>query len=513
MLLEVPQNDQANRAVEFINQLTHTKGRWAKQPFNLRPWQEIIIRRLFGTLTEDGLRQYKTALWFMPRKNGKSELAAAIALYCLCSEPEASGEIYSAAADREQASLIFRVASSMVRNDPTLSRLCRIVDSQRVIEYQPTRSVYRAIPADAPHAHGFDASAVIVDELHTQRTRELWDVLTTSFGSRLQPLAVGISTAGVDRESLAYQLYTRARQVRDGITEDATVFPVIYEAPEDADWTNEQVWYDANPALGDFRSLADMRDLFREAQQVPARETVFRQLYLNQWVQSASRWLSSEAWKACGTEPVLPNDLRGLSCTAGLDLAYRDDFAALVLLFELDGIYKLLPFFWLPEEGKRDLSKPPHCNWVRGGHVIVSPGESTHFPSIRDKITELGKLYQIRAIAVDPWNARQLASELIDDGFEIVEFAQTMRNFNEPTKEFETLVKAKKLHHGNHPILSWMADNVCVEQDASGNYRPSKKKSTEKIDGIVAGIMALAMHTQQPAEEASIYETYGNLSL
>jgi phage terminase large subunit-like protein len=257
-----------------------------------------------------------------------------------------------------------------------------------------------------------------------------------------------------------------------------------------------------------------MRAMAKEAQEVPARENVFRQLYLNQWTDSATRWISTEVWEACGQDSIDPAELKGRECYAGLDLAYRDDFAALVLVFPCDeGSFALLPFFWIPEEGKRDLRTPPLAGWIKQELVNVSPGSSTDFGAIRTRINELGQDFQIKSIAVDPWNARQLSSELIEDGFEVNEFRQNMLNFNEPTKQFEVLAKARKLRHSNHPVLRWMMSNVVVEHDSSGNYRPSKKKSSEKIDGIVACIMGLAMAIGDTTNSASMYEEPGQLAI
>jgi phage terminase large subunit-like protein len=488
----MPQNDQADRTVGFINGLTHTKGQWARQPFNLRTWQESIVRRLFGTVRPDGLRQYRTAFISFPRKQGKTELASAIALYLLMAEAEAGGQVYSAATDREQAGLVFHVAAAMIRNDPDLSAVCRIVDSHKKITYVPTDSTYRALAADADHHHGYDASCVVADEVHAWKDRALWDVLKTSMGARRQPLMLAITTAGYDRHSLCWELYDYACKVKDGVILDPAFLPVIYEAPADADWTDEAVWHAANPALGDFRSLDEMRQSFREAREIPAKEMVFRRLYLNQWTESAARWIPLDVWDRCA-EPFDLEILDGRPCTAGLDLAYRDDVAALVLLFQLDDAYFLLPRFWLPEEGRRDLTRPPFDSWVRSGLIETTPGNSTDFGAIRRTINDLSRSFQILKLAVDPWNGRQLSIELIDDGFEVEEFAQTLRNFNEPTKTFEALVKAGRVRHAGNPVLRWMASNVCIESDASGNYRPSKKKSSEKIDGIVAALMALAL--------------------
>jgi phage terminase large subunit-like protein len=499
---EIPMNAAANRAVKFINNLTHAKGaRWAKKKFNLREWQENrIIRPLFGTTRADGTRQYRKALLALSRKNGKTEIGAAIALYMLAGENEEGGEIYSAATDREQASLVFNVAAQMVKNDPTLSRHCQITESRRQIVYKPTNSIYRAIPADAPHAHGYNASCLIYDELHAAPNSELWDVLTTSMGARTNPLTLAITTAGHDRNSICYKVWDYARQVRDGVIPDPSFLPIIFETPPEADWTDEATWALANPALGDFRSIEEMRELFNEAQHMPARENVFRQLYLNQWCDSSVRWIASEAWDAC-REDFDMGDLDGQECYAALDLAYRSDFAALVLLFPRDGEYRLLPFFWLPREGNRDLRKEPTAGFVRQALVELTPGASTDFGLIRKRIGELGKRFNIKRIAVDPWNARQLSSELMDDGFDVLDFQQTMKNFSEPTKEFEALVKGKKIHHDGNALMRWMISNTVIDTDSSGNYRPSKKKSCEKVDGVVAAIMALAL-CLDPVEEA-----------
>jgi phage terminase large subunit-like protein len=504
-------NEHADRAVRFINNLTHAKSHWARKKFDLRGWQEGFVRQLFGTIAPDGLRQYRKALLALARKNGKSELAAAIGLFMLISEPEEGGEIYCAATDREQASLVFNVAAQMVKNDATLSRHCQITESRRQIKYGPTNSILRAIPADAPHAHGYNASALIYDELHAAPNAELWNVLTTSMGARRQPLTLAITTAGYDRHSICYTVWDYARKVRDGIIDDPSFLPAIFEAPEDADWKSEEVWRLANPALGDFRDIKEMRELFREAQHMPARETVFKQLYLNQWVESAVRWIGSDAWDACAAGFDLAA-LDGHHCYAGLDLAYRSDFAALALLFPIDGHYHLLPFFFLPKEGGRELTNEPTAGFLRQNLVELTPGQSTDFGIIRRRINELHERFDIRRIAVDPWNARQLSSELLEDGLEVMEFPQNMRNFNEPTKAFESAIKARQVHHDGNAVMRWMVANTMVEVDTSGNYRPCKKKSTEKIDGVVASIMSLAAATAEP-EFKSIYREPGNLSL
>ena len=289
-----------SKKVRLINQLTHTKGPFAGQPFNLRPWQEkAIIRPLFAINRKTGLRQYRTCLLMMPRKNGKTELCAALAIDGLLFDDEIGAEVYSAANDREQASLCFNVAAQMIRNDPELADACEIVDSQKRIIHRKSGSMYRAISAEAYTKHGLNASRVIYDELHAATTRELFDVLASSTGARLQPLVIVISTAGYDRESILWELYQHAKKVQDTPSLDPSFLSVIYEAPIDADWTDEKVWRAANPALGDFRSLEEMRAAAQRAKEIPAQENAFRRLYLNQWTEQASRWIPLAAWDAC----------------------------------------------------------------------------------------------------------------------------------------------------------------------------------------------------------------------
>ena len=288
----------AARAIRLVNQLTHTKGPFAGQPFTLRPWQLAILKRLFKT-RPDGLRQYRTCLLMLPRKNGKSELCAALAIYFLLFDNEIGAEVYSAAADKDQAALVFNVAAQMIRNDPELEAQCEIIDSQKRIVHRKSGSFYRAISAEAYSKHGFNASVVIYDELHAAQTRELWDVLSTSQGARSQPLMMAITTAGYDRHSILWELYAHARKVAENPSLDPTFLPILYEAPIDADWTSEKVWKAANPALGDFRSLEEMRIACARAKEIPAQENTFRRLYLNQWTEQAARWIQMPSWDAC----------------------------------------------------------------------------------------------------------------------------------------------------------------------------------------------------------------------
>jgi len=284
--------------IAFINRLTHTKGKFAGQPFNLRPWQVKILKQIFKK-RRDGLRQYRTCLLMLPRKNGKSELAAAIALYGLLADGEAGAEVYSAAADKDQAGIVFGVAAQMIRNDPQLAQACYIVDSQKRIEYQPSASFYRALSAEAYSKHGYSSHLCVYDELHAASDRRLYDVLSTSTGGRTQPLMLVISTAGFDKHSILYELYAHAKAVQENPALDPSFLPLIFEAPADANWKSERVWKKCNPALGDFRSLEEMRAACARAVAIPAQENTFKRLYLNMWTEQQSRWISLDAWDRC----------------------------------------------------------------------------------------------------------------------------------------------------------------------------------------------------------------------
>jgi phage terminase large subunit-like protein len=482
---------QAARAVRLINQLTHTKGLFAQQPFNLRPWQKRIVKRLF-TQRPDGRRQYRTCLLMLPRKNGKTELAAALAVYFLLFDGEIGGEVYSAAADKDQAALVFHVAAQMIRNDPELEAVCEIIDSQKRIVHRASGSFYRAISAEAYSKHGFNASVVIYDELHAAPSRELWDVLATSQGARAQPLMIAITTAGYDRHSILWELYTHAKKVEADPTLDPTFLPILFDAPAEADWTDERVWKQANPALGDFRSLEEMRTMCARAQEIPAQENTFRRLYLNQWTEQAARWIALAAWDACKTDPAPLIGRRGY---VGMDLSATKDLTALVAVFPDDDGFDVRAAFFVPRDAIRQRvtrDRVPYDHWAQDGHLTATSGNTVDYEAVRRTLQEWAEVYDVRQVAFDPWNATDLVTRLKDqDGFDCVPMRQGFASLSSPTKALETAILSRRLRHDGHPVLRWNMANVSVETDAAGNIKPSKKVSTERIDGVAALVMAV----------------------
>jgi phage terminase large subunit-like protein len=498
--------------IAFINGLTHTKGAFARQTFNLRPWQVEIVRQIFQT-GPDGRRQYRTVLLMLPRKNGKTELAAAIALYGLLADGEAGAEVYSAAADRDQAGLVFGVAAQMIRNDPALDAACYIVGSQKRIEHAASGSIYRAISAEAYSKHGFNTSLCVYDEMHAAGNRELYDVLSTSMGARDQPQMIIISTAGYDRHSILWELYAHAKKVQERPSLDPTFLPLIYEAPEGADWMDRAVWQACNPALGDFRSLADMTILAQRAQAIPAQENVFRRLYLNQWTEQASRWLSLAAWDAC----VVPIDraaLRGRRCFIGLDLSSTKDLTAAVAVFpEEGGRFQVLARCFVPGDAMRERvarDHVPYDQWAAADQLSTVPGPTMgNYAPVRATLLAWAAEFDVHMIAVDPWNATALVADLEQqDGFTVVPIRQGFGSLSAPTKSLEQHVLAKTLEHDGDPVLRWCISNIAVEMDAAGNLKPSKDKSSERIDAVVALIMAVDLLDRHARESAPSYDAW-----
>jgi len=506
---------KANRAIQFIELLKHTKGEWAGQQFILMDWQRDIIRKLFGTVNPDGTRQYRTCYIELPRKNGKTTLSAAIALFLLFADGEVGGEIYSAANDRGQASLVFNEAASMVRQDPYLIKQCKIIDSQKRIAHYAMNSFYCAISAEAYSKFGYNAHGIIYDELHASPDRELWDVLTTSTGARKQPLTVVITTAGYDRNSICWEQHDYACKVRDGIIDDPTFLPVIYAAPENADWTDEEVWHKCNPALDVFRSLDEMRTLCNKAKETPALEMTFRRLYLNQWTTSAERWMPMDKWDACAGV-VNEEGLKGRLCYAGLDLAATTDLTALSLVFPDENSLDVVMRFWIPDDTAREKERRdrvPYLTWAQQGFIKLTEGNVIDYGYIKQELLELREIFNIQEIAFDRWGATKLVQELQDEGFTVVPFGQGYASMSPPTKELMTLVLSQKIRHGGHPILRWNADNMVVAQDPAGNLKPDKAKATQKIDGVVALIMAIDRASRHQQEGVSIYEQRGLITL
>lgn len=499
----------AERAVAFFAEcLTHTTGEWRGQPFVLADWQaDRIVRPLFGWKRADGTRRYRTAFIAVPRKAGKTTLAAGLALYAAFADGEPGAQVINAAADREQARLCFDIARQMVEAEPEL--LSRADVFKNAITLPEMGSSYRVLSSDAYTKHGLNCHYIGADELHCWPGRELWDTLVTSTGARRQPLTVVTTTAGYDRHSLCYELWEHARKVRDGIIEDPSFLPVLFAADEDDDWKDPAIWAKAHPGYG----ITVQRDYFEQecakAQATPAYENSFRRLLLNQWTEQDSRWLAMDAWDGCRGE--LP-ELQGRECWAGLDLASTTDLSAFVLAFHVGDKLILKPHFWIPEDTIRERvrrDRVPYDQWVAQGLITATPGALTDYDYIRRDIGELAERYQLREVAFDRWNATQLTTQLAGDGLALVGFGQGFASMAGPSRELERRIVGRELLHDGNPVLRWMVSNVTVEMDPAGNLKPSKAKSTERIDGVVAACMAIGRWQQAEAAPVDPYASRG----
>mgnify|MGYP001138238995 FL=1 len=530
----------ADYAVAFIENLCHTKGTWAGKPFELIDWQEQIIRDLFGTLKPNGYRQFNTAYIEIPKKQGKSELAAAVALLLTCGDGEERAEVYGCAADRQQAAIVFDVAADMVRMCPALSKRVKILASQKRLIYTPTNSFYQVLSAEAYSKHGFNIHGVVFDELHTQPNRKLFDVMTKGSGdARMQPLYFLITTAGTDTHSICYETHQKAKDIIEGRKIDPTFYPVIYGADESDDWTDPKVWKKANPSLDITVGIDKVKAACESAKQNPGEENAFRQLRLNQWVKQAVRWMPMEKWDKCAFA-VDEDELEGRVCYGGLDLSSTTDITTFVLVFppslggaasvprlgdgfatsccpplDEDDKYIILPYFWIPEDNltlRVNRDHVPYDVWERQGYLQTTEGNVVHYGFIEQFIERLGERFNIREIAFDRWGAVQMVQNLEGMGFTVVPFGQGFKDMSPPTKELMKLVLEQKIAHGGHPVLRWNMDNIYIRTDPAGNIKTDKEKSTEKIDGAVATIMALDRAIRCGNDHgASVYDDRGIL--
>lgn len=487
----------AARVIEFFSFLRHSKGEMSGQAFVLEPWQAFIVGSLFGWRTKAGPRRFRTAYVEVPRKNGKSTLSAGIALFLAFVDGEAGAEVYCAATKRDQARIVFEEAQRMVRSSPSLKK--RITSFVGNLHVAATAQKLQPLGADADSMDGLNIHGAIVDELHAHKTRSMVDVLETATGARTQPLIFYITTAGYDRHSVCWERHAYGERVLEGSIEDDATFAYIVAADESDDWRSPAIWAKANPNLGVSVKKDDLERKVRRAVEIPAEQNAFRRLHLNQWTEQEVRWLDMGAWNDCAG-PVgwkeLREELRGETCWLGMDLASTLDVTAVVAWFPEQCVF--LPWFWIPAEGMRarvERDRVPYDVWAGEGAVFVTPGEVTDQDEVeRFILNELATAYQVREVAFDPWNATQIAMHLQAAGAQTVSIGQTIAMMAEAVKRLEELVVSRKLVHGDHPVLRWMASNAETRSDPYGNRKIVKpdRGSAKRVDGMVAGVMAMS---------------------
>jgi phage terminase large subunit-like protein len=501
---EKPGLSRAERVIRFIETLPVTAGPLVGTTLQLRPWQKRFIRAVYKT-NKAGKRLVRTAVLSVARKNGKTQLAAALCL-CALSGPEAEprGECYSVACTRFQASRVFAEMVAIITKVPWLNERINIVRFRKELEDMINGSTFAVLSADVAPVHGLSPSFVCYDELAQVPSRALYDALGTALGARAQPLIIVISTQAARDEAPMSELIDYGLRIERGEITDSGFHLTFYAAPPASDPWKAATWRKANPALGDFRSLEDVQTLARRAQRMPSSEMSFRNLILNQRVDATSQFINMVTWKMCG-KPVDSSHLEGRPCFAGLDLGATKDMTALVLVFPADdGTFDILPFCFLPGETlqqREDTDGMPYRVWAQQGYLLTCPGRTIDPGVVAAKIAELHGIYNVRTLAFDRWRIEDIKRELsaIGCSVELVPWGQGFKDMGPAVDVLERLVEEGKLHHGGHPVLTMAAGNAKIELDAAGNRKLSKRRSQGRIDPLVALAMALGCATRPAA--------------
>ncbi len=513
--------ERAQLSIDFFHEhLQFIEGEKAGQPFILELWQQSILANMFGWMRPDGTRRYREAFLFVPRKNGKTPFAAGIVDFVAFVDGEPGAQIYSSAGEKDQAALIYRHAAGMIARNPELAKRSTCYKTYKSIEYNGGDCFYKALTAEANTKHGQNTHLVINDELHVHTNRDLIDTLETSTASRREPLIIHITTAGFDKLSICYEKYDYACKVRDGIFDDPKFFPVIYEALVDDDWTDEKVWYKANPNLGVSVSFDYFQNACSVAQDIPAKENTFKRLHLNIWTEQETRWLSMTKWGEC-TGSYNEKDLIGHSCYGGLDLSKCHDITAFSMEFNINNCPATLSRFWIPRDNahareKRD--KVPYSMWEKQGFITMTDGDVIDYNWIIKDIMEDFEKFDVQKVAFDRHNFEAVRQRFMGLGCDEEMFISHGQGFLAMTssmESYETSVRDGTYIHNSNPIMTWMASNVAVKDDGYGNIRPVKpeSKSAKKIDGIVSAVMARTLSLIEPPPEKSVYEDRGIIAL
>lgn len=510
--------DRAMVYVEFIEgYLTHIEGKVAGQPYMLQEHEAAIILNLFGWYSVvTGYRRYREALYFVPRKNSKSTLAACIVNAVMFCDHERGMQNYSLGANLEQANVIRRIANAQVQANPELLKRVKVYKTTKSFELLTDGSIYRALTADADTKHGLNAHLVLADEIHAYPNSELIDVLKTSMGARTEPLMIYTTTSDYERESACNTIYDYACKVRDGVIDDPTFLPIIYEisqAEVEADpdcWKKPEVWARANPMLGKSVSVEFLQKECLRAQQDPSFENVFKRLYLNIKTETSERMISSERWDKCNG----PISFAGRPVVgAGLDIGSTSDMTSLCLLFKREGEgYDAKWWHWIPRKRALEYetkNRFPFTAWERDGVVELLPGDQIDYSVVRARLNEIAKGFPIRDLAVDPlFQGVELCQNLVNDGWNVTYFKCNYTNMTGPTAELLRFINAGQFGHGDNPIMRWQASNAVLIRNHTGCQRPGKAQSDGKIDGIVTAVMALAMALQLK-QQTSVYTLRG----
>ena len=485
----------ADNLCGFIERLPHVKGPLAGEPIQLEPWQAFILTTVFGWVKPDGKRRFRRSYIEVPRGNAKSTLSSALALYMLTADQEGGAEVYSLATTRDQARIVFGDAQTMARRSPGFRRRFSVEVGAHNMHVLASGSKFEALSAEGSTLDGLNIHFGCVDELHAHKTRTVYDVVETGTGKRDNSLLWVITTAGSNRAGICYEVRTFVSKLLDGVFEDDTQFGIIYGLDDGDDWTSENALIKANPNWGISVRPEILGPLQAKAMQLPSAVNNFKTKHLNEWVNADTAWMDMRAWDACADTSLEIDNFIGQPCWIGLDLASKTDIAALILIFahpEIADAYLTFGKYYLPEDTVHGAGNSQYSGWMRIDRLTVTPGNVIDFSWIEADLLDMASRFAIQAVAFDPFQATQLSTRMLAEGLPMIEVRPTVLNFSEPMKILEALVLQKKLAHDGDPVLTWMASNVVAHLDVKDNIYPRKERPENKIDGIVALIMALS---------------------
>lgn len=497
----------ADNLCAFIERLPHVKGPLASQPISLEPWQVFILSTVFGWVKADGKRRFRRSYIEVPRGNAKSTLSSAVALYMLAADREGGAEVYSLATTRDQARIVFGDAQTMARKSPGFRSRFNVEVGAHNMHVLASGSKFEALSAEGSTLDGLNIHFGCVDELHAHKTRTVYDVVETGTGKRDNSLLWVITTAGSNRSGICYEIRTFVNRLLEGLFEDDSQFGIIYGLDDNDDWTSESALIKANPNWNVSVRPEVLLPLQAKAMQMPSAANNFKTKHLNEWVNADTAWMDMRAWDACAEPGLSENDFLGEPCHVGLDLASKVDIAAKAKIFQRDGKFHVFLNYYLPESAVDEGRNSQYSGWARQGLLTVTPGNVTDFDQIEAELVADASRFQIVEVPFDPFQATQLSSHLIAQGLPMVEMRPTVLNFSEPMKQLEALVLQKRLVHNGDPILAWMISNVVCHRDAKDNIYPRKEREENKIDGVVALIMALGRQMVHNNASATVIDT------
>ncbi|HRC61640.1 MAG TPA: terminase large subunit [Dehalococcoidia bacterium] len=488
---------RAAYVIEFFGFLVQFEGEWANQPFHLEPWQMFIVWVAFGWYRADGTRRFRYAYVELPRKNGKTTVAAGIALFLLIADGEAGAQVYVAATKKDQARIAFNAASEIARATPALRAAGRLKNEKAAVAVPSTASSLRPLSSDHSTMDGLNPSGAIIDELHEHKTPEVVQKLRTATGARRQPLLWMITTAGIATECVGYNEHKYARNILDRVFEDDAYFALIASADAEDDWASPATWAKANPNYGVSVKPPMLADMARRAVNDPSTLDELSRYHLNRWLLHIDSPIPLHKWDECPATDA-PNELVGRRCFLGLDLSNVADITAAALIFPPEGeaqTWRILMRYWIPRDNmleriQRD--RIPYDRWAREGRITVTEGNVVDYDQVRADINALADQFEIVELGADPWNATQLTTQLLNDGLAVVAVRQGYATLSPATKFLQQLIYSRELDHGGCPVLRWMVGNLAIQRDPSGNIKPAKDKATQKIDGVSALVTGLA---------------------